>query len=102
MMETTLCVSNPVFHLTTRLQGILHGVLLQNNVNYIWLEKIIPTGLNHDPKLPEDHPRMAKCRTHENDSSIRGLFLAKYYFYFYFFLLFSIENTYILIYPFFG
>ncbi|XP_044341292.1 uncharacterized protein [Triticum aestivum] len=35
---------------------------------------IIPTGLNHDPKLPEDHPRMAKCRTHENDSSIRGLF----------------------------
>ena len=47
--------------------------------------QIIPTGLNHDPKLPEDHPRMAKCRTHENDSSIRGLFLAKYYFFYFFF-----------------
>ena len=27
-------------HKSHRLQGILHGVLLQNNVNYIWLEKV--------------------------------------------------------------
>uniref|UniRef100_A0A453NW94 Uncharacterized protein n=1 Tax=Aegilops tauschii subsp. strangulata TaxID=200361 RepID=A0A453NW94_AEGTS len=49
-----------VFHLTTRLQGILHGVLLHNNVNYIWLEKIIPTGLNHDPKIDGGSPKDGK------------------------------------------
>uniref|UniRef100_A0A453NW25 Uncharacterized protein n=1 Tax=Aegilops tauschii subsp. strangulata TaxID=200361 RepID=A0A453NW25_AEGTS len=27
-------------HKSHRLQGILHGVLLHNNVNYIWLEKV--------------------------------------------------------------